>query len=55
VVNPRPALIASGESTTLAWQVTNADTVEINQCIGSVNATSGSPFISEDCQIPTSD
>lgn len=41
-----PALIANGESTTLAWQIANADTAEINNGIGSVNATSGSIVVS---------
>ena len=41
-----PALIASGESTALDWQITGADTTEINNGIGSINATSGSLIVS---------
>lgn len=37
-----PSLIASGESTTLAWQITGADTAEIDSGIGAVNTSSGS-------------
>ena len=33
-----PAGIAAGESATLAWNVTNADSVQIDQGIGAVNA-----------------
>lgn len=41
-----PALIASGESTTLDWQITNADSAVINNGIGSINATSGNFVVS---------
>ncbi|MGJ8695549.1 MAG: lamin tail domain-containing protein [Verrucomicrobiaceae bacterium] len=37
-----PSLIASGGSTTLEWQITGADSAEINNGVGSINATSGS-------------
>lgn len=41
-----PSLIAGGESTTLSWEVTGADTVEINNGIGAVDAVSGSLAVS---------
>ncbi|MEN8797124.1 MAG: lamin tail domain-containing protein [Akkermansiaceae bacterium] len=41
-----PSLIASGESTTLTWQITGADSAEINQGIGSIDATSGTLLVS---------
>lgn len=41
-----PSLITSGESTTLDWQISNADSAEIDKAIGSINATSGSLVVS---------
>ena len=41
-----PSLIASGESTTLDWQITGADTAEINNGVDSISATSGSLVVS---------
>ena len=41
-----PSLITSGESTTLDWQISNADSAEIDKAIGSINATSGSFVVS---------
>lgn len=41
-----PSLIASGESTTLDWQITGADTAEINNGVGVIDATSGSLLVS---------
>lgn len=42
----RPSLIASGETTTLDWQITGADSAEIDNGIGSIDATSGSLVVS---------
>ena len=39
-----PSLITSGESTTLDWQISNADSAEIDKA--SINATSGSLVVS---------
>ncbi len=36
-----PALISSGQSTTLAWQITGADEASIGPAIGAVDAVSG--------------
>lgn len=41
-----PSLIASGESTTLDWQITDADSAEIDNGIGAVDATSGNFVVS---------
>ena len=41
-----PSLIASGESTTLDWQITGGDTAEINNGVGSISAASGSLLVS---------
>jgi len=41
-----PSLIASGESTTLDWQISNADSAEIDKANGLINATSGSLVVS---------
>ena len=41
-----PSLIASGGSTTLAWQITGADTAEIDHGIGAINAAAGSLVVS---------
>ncbi|YCM46518.1 CotH kinase family protein [Verrucomicrobiaceae bacterium 227] len=41
-----PSLIANGESTTLDWQITDADTAGIDNGIGSVDASSGSLVVS---------
>ncbi|HBE97056.1 MAG TPA: hypothetical protein DDW68_07770, partial [Verrucomicrobiales bacterium] len=41
-----PSIIASGESTTLDWQISNAASAEIDKAIGSINATSGSLVVS---------
>ena len=41
-----PSLIASGESTTLEWQISSADSAEIDKAIGSINAVSGSLVVS---------
>ena len=41
-----PSLIAGGESTTLKWQITGADAVEVNNGIGSIDSVSGSLVVS---------
>jgi len=41
-----PSLLASGESTTLDWKITDADSTEIDNGIGIVNATSGNLVVS---------
>jgi len=41
-----PAGISSGGSSTLSWEVSGADTVEINQGVGSVSSTSGTKTVS---------
>lgn len=41
-----PSLIASGGSTTLAWQITGADTAEFDDGIGAINAAAGSLVVS---------
>jgi hypothetical protein len=40
------SLIGSGESTTLDWQLTDAESAQIDNGIGSINATSGNAMVS---------
>ena len=46
VFSASPSLIASGEMTTLEWQISGADYAEIDHGIGEIDASSGSVVIS---------
>jgi hypothetical protein len=41
-----PGLIASGETSTLDWQITNADSAAIDKAVGSINTSAGTASVS---------